>query len=160
MRTQALVILGAIIVPATPAELCAARVDVETTKTYYELGETVEFTVTNNLTETIWLNGYPYWRAIEDASGEHMAPCVGLPMIYPMSSGASESDRWSQINCHTGEPVAPGLYWIQVKYWTDSDPTVRIAHAAFCIGDGCDLPTAVQEAVLTAPWGFVKGRYR
>ncbi len=48
-------------------------------------------------------------RVIEDATGLYMAPCVGLSVIYPMSPGTSESDSWSQINCHTGEPVGPGL---------------------------------------------------
>lgn len=160
MHTTMLALFAAITLLAFPLESHGGRVEVETTKLHYELGETVGFTVTNNLSETIWMNGYPFWRVIEDASGYHMAPCAGLPMVYPMSAGASESDSWSQLNCHTGEPVDPGLYWVQVEYWTDSDPTFRIAHAAFCIGDNCEFPTPVDDDVLSAPWGCVKSRYR
>jgi hypothetical protein len=156
----ALAVLVVLAVPATFAPPVAANVLIVTDRFEYAPGDTVRFTVTNHLDETIWMNGFPFWHIRDDATGEHVAPCIGLPTLHPLTAGGAETHSWDQVNCHLVVPVPEGLYWVEVVYWTESNPTYRTVGAPFCVGSGCDPPTAADDPVSLATWGRVKSLYR
>jgi hypothetical protein len=150
--------LGALLVVlAAFAQAAGAGVSLKTSELEYSLGETVFFTLTNNLDETIYMPGSPYFLVL-DAESEHLAPCTSLPTIVPLSPGNSDTGSWSQINCHTGSPVDEGLYWGAVEYWTESEPDRREVRAPFCIGP-CDLPVSADDRIVTEGGGRVKAHY-
>jgi len=134
---------------------------ISTGKLHYAVGEEVIMTFTNVLeTETVYVNGIPYWNLFEDESGGHVFPCVVLPAISPILAGDSETDSWTQVDCHENEQVAEGMYWVRVQYWTDSNPEPRISSVPFCIGEPCELPTKVPGELKTSTWGALKAQYK
>jgi hypothetical protein len=159
MKAELRGFLAAVFILVASHAAFAENVTAVTSKQFYEIGELVEFTFTNGLDETIWMNGFPYWWIIHVDTQESVGPCVVLPTISPLGAGQSETWTWDQTVCMTGEPAVPGLYWVGISYWTDSDPTVIDASDPFCIGFGC-VPTAVGEAAETRSWGSVKSLYR
>lgn len=130
-------------------------------ETHVELGETVEFTITNHRDETIWFNGYPFWGCWDVATGQG-GPCVGLPTLYPLGAGESETHTWEQIDCLTMQPVPAGLYRVKATWSSVSEPLFQDTEAFFCIGGapGCDAVTSVDGLVESSNWGQVKVRYR
>ena len=153
-----LVVAGVGHVPAA----FAGSVEFVMTETHVEVGETVEFTITNHRGETIWLNGDPYWRCQDVPSGQYGAPCTGLPTLYPLGAGQSETITWDQIDCITELPVPPGLYQVEATWSSDSQPMFQITGTFFCIGDdpACDVVTLVGESVEDSTWGRVMALYR
>lgn len=149
--------LVALVLTTRPA--VAGSVTVVTSQQYYEIGALVEYTFTNGLDETIWMNGFPYWWILRVDTQTLVFPCVGLPVFSPLGPGQSETYNWDQIVCSTGQQAAPGLYWVGLTYWTDSDPTLIDVRAPFCVGSDCG-PTAADELRRVGSWGGVKSLYR
>jgi hypothetical protein len=146
---------------ALPTLAAAAGLHVSTGQLYYDVGDTVRFTVRNDHDENVYMPSFPYWSITEEATGLIGASCTGLPTVHSIAPGVSESHTWTQIMCETGDPAAPGLYRLRVDYWLDSSPDVdRTGSTLFCIGAECDIPTGIGDGVVASSWGQVRALFR
>ena len=139
----------------------AANLHLATSAPNYDPGQTVVFTVRNDHAEAVEIPAFPYWKILEQATGDLGAPCTSLPTIHSIDPGEEEQHSWNQLMCDGGLPATPGTYLLRVDYYLESAPGVYLQSGVpFCIGGGCDLPVGVEDRVVESPWGRVKASYR
>jgi len=93
---------------------CCPLLELTTDKGVYEIGETVDFIVTNNGEETIEF-GVTYY--IYDKNGNHVAS-LGINGIFDLEPGESdEIGFWTQKDKY-GNQVMPGEYTVVGEFAT------------------------------------------
>lgn len=142
-------LVTALFVHAVPTR--ADDVTLVTSSGCYELGDTVSFTLTNNLDSTIYMPRSPVWTIYESASDSLVYPSVVLWIIVPLSGNSDATYTWPQTD-HHGNAVAAGTYWVEVRYSPQMEPWV-----VSTVADTFDIKASCPStAVDPATWGSIK----
>jgi hypothetical protein len=103
-------LLGAL---AGAAQAQDGSVSLTTSYPFYEVGETVSFTLTNNTSGGLEMGVTPY--VIKRGSQTVYAP-ISILVVSTLGPGQSRTWTWRQID-NAGNPVTPGLYQVVLQYW-------------------------------------------
>ena len=105
--------MNAVVTP-TLDETNSKSLAVLTEKDQYRIGETINFTITNNGNSRLFPNGWGY--SINGPDGNHYAPNGVLKMmIVALPPGNSIHWTWNQLDGHDTQ-VIPGEYNITASY--------------------------------------------
>lgn len=103
------------------AMLCASEeVTLVISKQYYAVGETVYFTVTNGLADSIAFIYDPIYE-VRDSTGTEIFPVTHGEWLVYFEPGHSETLFWRQ-QYPNGSQVPEGMYYITAKWVVDMGP--------------------------------------
>ncbi len=129
----------------------AGEVTLDTDVGCYEVGDTVSFTFTNGLNDTIWTPHSPPW-AIWDASVDTLIyPSLAFWVVTPLDASSSLNFSWDQDD-YLFHPVSTGTYWVKISYSEALDPwSLNTLIDTFEISDSCGTTATLQTS-----WSMVK----
>lgn len=133
----------------------AGEVTLETSDDCYTVGDTVSFTFTNGLSDTIWTPHDPPW-SIWDAAGDTLIyPLLVFMVVSPIDSGSSVSYSWDQDD-YLFNAVSTGTYLVQISYSEALEPwSLSSVVDTFEIKDTCST-----TATLPSAWSSIKRLFR
>lgn len=123
-------------------------VTLEISQEIYEPGDSVFFTMTNHSKAHLMMGNRPPWHIHELGTGELVWPFGGCPSELYLYSG--ESLHWNWDQTQFGDPVAEGLYYIQIgfQYGISGPGPWDVVRDTFEITN--------QNPLKPASWGEIK----
>lgn len=148
-------VLTAIVFGGWTALGIAGEVTLETDTDCYEIGDTVSFSFSNGLNDTIWTPCDPPW-VIWDATGDTLIyPSLVFWVVSAIDSNSSVIYHWDQDD-FLFNSVSTGTYCVEISYSEAFDPWNLISVAdTFEIKDTCG--TTAREPLS---WGKIKKLFR
>ncbi len=147
-------ILVMIAASAACGAACAqGTVTLEVSQDCYVVGDTVSFTLTNNLDSTIYMPHSPVWSIWDTAADSLVYPYNVFWLITSLGPDSSETFKWPQIDYHLNQ-VGQGPYRVQVTY----SPSLEPWNPNFTVQDSFYVGGA--SAADAGTWGSIKAMYR
>ena len=115
-----LLLLTALLAGGIAVEVAAGEVTLETSKEYYHVGETVDFTIANGSVFTIAFPMEPIYTICDEA-GTEVFPVIHAEWLVFFDPGHSEDFAWEQCYSEGGQ-VPEGLYYITADHYPNTDP--------------------------------------
>jgi hypothetical protein len=152
-RSFSVIMAVAVVLVGFEAASAQDTVTLVTSDDCYVVGDTVSFTLTNNLDSTIYMPHSPVW-SIWDATGDTLVyPSTVFWVVVPFGADSSETYKWPQIDYHLNQ-VPQGPYWVEVTY----SPQLEPWNPAFTVTDSFYVGGA--SVTEQGTWGSIKSMYR
>jgi hypothetical protein len=155
VRCHRLIALTLLLAGGIALQSSASEVTLETSKEYYYVGETVDFTIANGSIFTIAFPMDPIYTICND-TGTEVFPIIHADWLVFFDPGHWEDFAWQQ--CYEGGGQVPeGMYYITADHYPNTDPwEPKVSMAdTFWIS-----ALSSVEPRLYPSWGKIKSLFR
>lgn len=119
----------------------------------YAVGDTVSFTLTNDLDSAIYMPHLPVWSVWDAGADSVVYPQDVFWVVVSLPGDSSATYEWPQTDYHQNQ-VSQGLYRVKVTY----SPTLEPWNPSFTVQDSFYVGGASDVEART--WGKIKSLYR
>ena len=143
------------VMAAATAPVVAGEVTLDVAKDYYDVGETVWFTIANETGLEVYFPHMPIYE-IRDHTGTEIYPGIHSTVLVGFGPGQSETFSWEQVYSGGGQ-VPAGMYFVTADWYYAKEPPAsksRIADVFYIVDMSGVEPPAPSS------WGRIKGLFR